>query len=750
MKELAPGLELGARFVLVRRIGRGGSAEVWLAVDRERTERVALKFLGEALVRDPARLAELEAEVVRTRGLPAEYTVAIHGLEHFEERVFLVMEFLEGGDLGQLRGRSFESWARAVDTVAAALEAVHAKGLVHRDLKCANVFLDATGRAKLGDFGLAALAGSPPAGGSPYNASPQQLRGEPASPSDDLYAYGALLYELISGQPPYYPEVTRERVLHEPVPPLLPRGSVPSGVRELALRLLAKSPGERPASATVVRAKLAAAAADEAGALAPLAHEAPAVAAESSRTARWLPFALGAAALAAAAVIFWVPPKKAADSSEIAEKARAEAEKEGELRRTAEEQRAAQEAARTKSEAARDRFNTAFKALDARAASRWATAAFSETRDVGAHAAQRYAVGDYLSAAEHWDAAAAKLAELDKALPDALAAALKRGQDALAGAKTGAAREAFELALAIQPNHPPATAGIARAARLDQALALVDAARGDEQAGRASAAEAGYRKALSVDSGVPGAQEGLNRLAASRSADEYSVAMSRGFADVAAGRNDDARAAFNQALALRPGAREAKDAIAALDQGQKASALELLDARARTAESGERWDEALASWREAAKLEPTLESAREGIARATPRAELQRRIDALTSHPEKLWDPVGRAEARTLLATAATAGNPRERLAASASELDRLAKAAEAPVRLRLESDGLTQVVIYRVGQYGSFSSRDVELLPGRYTVVGTRDGYRDVRREVVLPPGSPPSPVVVRCEEPI
>jgi len=750
MKELTPGLELGARFVLVRRIGRGGSAEVWLAVDRERGERVALKFLGEFLASDSGRLAELEAEVARARGLPPEFTVAIHGLQRVEDRVFLVMEFLEGGDLGQLRGRSFESWARAVDSVAAALEAVHAQGLVHRDLKCANVFLDGTGRAKLGDFGLTALAGSATAGGSPYNASPQQLRGEPASQSDDLYAYGALLYELISGHPPYYPEVTRDRVLHEPVPPLLPRGSVPAGVRELALRLLAKSPGERPASATVVRAKLAAAAADEAGALAPLAHEAPIAAPESSRTVRWLPIALGAAALAAVAVIFWVPPKKAPDSSEMAEKARAEAEREGEARRSAEEQRLAQEAARAKADAARDRFNVAFKALDARATARWATAPFAETRDVGAHAAQRYAVGDYLSAAEHWDAASAKLAELEKALPDALAAATKRGQDALAAGKTGAAREAFELALAIQPNHPPATAGIARAGRLDQALALVDAARGEEQAGRASAAEAGYRKALSVDSGVPGAQEGLNRLAAIRSADAYSVAMSRGFADAAAGRNDEARSAFNQALALRPGAREARDALAALEQGQKASALELLEARARTAESGERWDEALAAWREAANLEPTLESAREGIARATPRAELQRRIDALTSHPEKLWAPEGRAEARTLIATAASAGNPRERLAASANELGRLAKAAESPVRLRLESDGLTQVVIYRVGQYGAFSTRDVELLPGRYTVVGTRDGYRDVRREVVLPPGAPPSPVTVRCEEPI
>jgi len=71
-------------------------------------------------------------------------------------------------------------------------------------------------------------------------------------------------------------------------------------------------------------------------------------------------------------------------------------------------------------------------------------------------------------------------------------------------------------------------------------------------------------------------------------------------------------------------------------------------------------------------------------------------------------------------------------------------------VRLRLESDGVTQVTIYRVGQYGSFSTRDVELLPGRYTVVGTRTGYRDVRQEVVLPPGAAATAVAVRCEEPI
>ena len=209
MQELTPGLELGARFVLVRRIGRGGSAEVWLAADRARGGEVALKFFDESVTGDAARLARLEAEVGLAASLPRARTVALHGLERMDGRVFLVMEYLEGGDLGQMRGRSFESWSRAVDDVAAALEALHARGLVHRDLKCANVFLDGDGHARLGDFGLTALAGSAESGHSPYNVSPQQLRGEPAQPADDLYAFGALLYELIAGHPPYYPDITR-------------------------------------------------------------------------------------------------------------------------------------------------------------------------------------------------------------------------------------------------------------------------------------------------------------------------------------------------------------------------------------------------------------------------------------------------------------------------------------------------------------------------------------------------------------
>jgi hypothetical protein len=749
MLDLTPGLEIGARFALIRRLGRGGAAEVWLADDRGRGETVALKVLDPADPPDPGLAPRLAEEIARTRRLPRVHAVTMHDLVEADGLLLVPMEYLPGGDLGQFRGRSFESWAAAAGDVAAALAACHAVGLVHRDLKCGNVLLDAGGRAKLADFGIAAAVGSRvPAGGSPYNASPQQLRGEPAQPADDLYALGALLYELIAGHPPFYPEVTRDRVLHEPVPPLVPRGEVPVGVRELALRLLAKSPGERPASAEEVRARLAAAGSGDAGLVEPLAHALPADS-RPRRRGGWVPAAVAAIVVAVAAVAIWLPQRFTGGGG-FEQEARSAAE------RLAQEQQAREQAladaatARTAAEQVRATFEASFAALDSRAAARWATADFAAARDAGAAAAQRFSVEDFKAAAAGWEEAAKLLAAIEARKPRALAEALARGDSALKDGQVAAARDAFGLALGIEPEHAGAKAGLARAGRIEQTFPVVDAAAADERAGRLSAAEQGFRRALAIDPAAPGAAAGLARIAARRTGEAYAAAMSRGLADMAAGRADPARSAFREALALRPGSQEAADALVALDQGQRAGALKTLESRARAAEAGERWSEALAAWQEAAALEPSLQSAREGVARAGPRAELQDRIEALNREPQRLWDPAGRAEARRLIAAASAAGNPRQRLAAAAAELERLAAAAQTPVRLRLQSDGVTTVTIYRIGQYGSFTVRDVELLPGRYTVVGTRNGYRDVRQEVVLPPGTPAAAVVVKCEEPI
>ncbi|MBF8291283.1 MAG: Serine/threonine-protein kinase [Steroidobacteraceae bacterium] len=746
MMELTPGLELGARFVLIRRLGSGGTSEVWLADDARRGERVALKIFIEA---DPGLVARLEVELTRVRSLGVDHAVPIHDVLQAEDRSMVVMEFQQGGDLGQFRGRSFESWKQAADNVIGALAAAHAQNLIHRDLKCSNVLLDAAGHARLADFGLAALAGgTAPPGGSPYNASPQQLRGDPATPADDLYALGAMFYELIAGHPPYYPEITRERVLFEPVPPLLPRGAVPVSVRELALRLLAKSPQERPASLPELRKRLAVSD-DEGGLLEAQAFAAtPAPARRPGR--RWLPAVYLASAAAVAAIFIWLPKYLAAHDTGIVQVAREDAEAQSRERKAVEQKTADTATQKAAAEKARAGFDEAFAALDAHAAASWATDVFAAARVEGGQAAQNFVVGDYAAAQQAWESAAAKLAGLEKERPGALRKALDRGKAALAQGKTTEARAAFESALAIEPGNAAARAGIERAARLDQAFAFVDAAVAQEHAGRLAEAEQGFRKALALDAAAPGAADGLARLAVRKSDDAFAAAMSRGLADLTAGRTGPARAAFRQALALRPDSREARDALASLEQGQRMSALQLLEARAASAESDERWDEALVAWREAAGLEPGLASAREGIARSTARVELQQRIDALMQHQERLWDPTGRGEARTVLAMAAATGNPRQHLAESARDLERLALAAEKPVLLRLESDGLTSIAIYRVGQYGTFSQRNVELLPGRYTVVGTRTGFRDVRREVVLMPGSAQPAVVVKCEETI
>ncbi|MBM5810723.1 MAG: hypothetical protein FJ191_01970, partial [Gammaproteobacteria bacterium] len=532
MTELRPGLELGARFVLLRRLGRGGTAEVWLAEDRARSGPVALKVLDRAAEPLPGLTRMLASQAA----LPAAGFVALHEFVRVDGHALLVMDWMEGGDLGQFRGRPFESWAGPLEDLVAALAALHAAGLVHRDLKCSNVLLDDAGRARLSDFGLLAAVGEPGSGGgSPYSASPQQLRAEPAAPADDLYALGALLYELIAGHPPYYPEVTHERVLYEPVPPLLPLAAVPVRVRELALRLLAKSAAVRPAL-TEVRAALVAARVEE-----PAAEPAPVAAigapVRARATARtWLWLGGGVLAVAALAVVFVALPRWTAErNAGLTEQALAAAVAQEARLRQREQQAQQQAAARTAASAARNRYASALAALDARQAARWAVTALAAARAQGEAAASQFDLGDFEQAAAAWQEAGALLDRTSADAPAVVQRLLAQATTSLEASRTREARETLELVLAIDPQNAAARAGRERAGRLEAALVLADAAAADERAGRLEAAEQGYRRALAEEPGVPDAREGLARIAARRSGDTYAAAMARGLAERSAG-----------------------------------------------------------------------------------------------------------------------------------------------------------------------------------------------------------------------
>lgn len=756
MMELRPGLALGQRFVLVRRVAESAGAQVWLAEDREFERRVALKIIDAGILAQAGAAARLEAELERSRRLPPASVVAVDALHEVDGLTLLSMEYLPGGDLSQFRGRPFRAFLPALTTVAATLAQCHDQGLVHRDVKCGNVLLDAEGRARLADFGLATLTGLRSAGGSPYNASPQQLRGEPATPADDCYAFGAMLYELLSGYPPFYPDITRERVLREPVPPLVPRFAAPERLRTLALRLLAKSPAERPGSMARVHEELLAAAEDEVDEERPVAATLTGKgavrtpAAPASRR-RWLVAVAGLGLVAAAAVVFlWLPEVVGDRSDETGRDVAAAAQAGAERARLAAETAEERAAARTAAEVLRDRFAERLAGLEAQAAATWGAADLARARQLAASALRSYDLAEFDAAGAAWQEGLGVLDALDAARPAALAAALERGAAAIARGQSAAAAEAYGLALEIDPADEAAARGLERAGRLDEVLALVDTAAADERAGRIAQAVQGYRRALDLDAEAPGAAQALARIEAGRAAEAFAATMSRGLAALADGRVAAAESAFREAAAMRPGAAEPREALERLARDQRATGLAAIEERALAAERAERWVEAEKAWSEALAIEPALAAAQAGLERVRPRVRLAADIDGLVDKPERLWDAGVRAAARGLVAAARRVDEPRARLVERADELERLVAAAETPVQLVLRSDGITEVVIYRVGRIGSFQSHEVELLPGRYAVVGTRTGYRDVRRDVVILPGQVPPPVEVRAEEPI
>jgi serine/threonine protein kinase len=256
---LESGQELSARFVLVRRLGAGGSGEVWLAQDRERECFVAVKILdGRALPRVAAKEL-LRREFDRLCVLDHPNVLRIDSLYRSAQHAWITMDYASGGDLSQLRGRGAAEILRALVPVAGALAYAHQQGIVHRDVKTSNVLFKSDGTPLLADFGLALALDVAPSGaagrGSPYSMSRQQASGAPASVADDMYGFGAMLFELFTGYPPSYPDANSEK--HPELP-----ATVPSRVAGLARRLLAPVAEDRPADMCEVERELKAALAE--------------------------------------------------------------------------------------------------------------------------------------------------------------------------------------------------------------------------------------------------------------------------------------------------------------------------------------------------------------------------------------------------------------------------------------------------------------------------------------------------------
>ncbi len=253
MNGFEPGLEILPALTLLRRLGAGGMGEAWLAWDGERGGQVVAKLLPAGA--PPERVALLRREARLVRKLHHPRIVPVYGFREGERASVVTLRYLPGGDAARKRRAPVREVVALGRDVADALAYLHEVGVVHRDVKLSNVLLDAEGRAQLADFGIASLARGEEddvvvrGGGSRASMSPQQLAGEAAQPSDDLYALGVLLHELLAGEAPA-PTYSALAAT-----PSLPPG-VPTRMRALVASLLEPLPARRPASAAVVREEL--------------------------------------------------------------------------------------------------------------------------------------------------------------------------------------------------------------------------------------------------------------------------------------------------------------------------------------------------------------------------------------------------------------------------------------------------------------------------------------------------------------
>lgn len=264
------------QFRVVRELGHGGMGYVFEAHDEALDRPVAVKVLAPELARSPEAAARFLREARSAAAVAHDNVVPVLHVGTDAGAPFIVMPLLQGESLYDRLKRSValapEEVARIGRDVAAGLSAAHTKGLVHRDLKPANVWLDAgTGRARVLDFGLArhddgsdALTHPGALAGTPAFMAPELLDGRPATPRSDLFALGAVLYECATGRRafdgPTVPAVMKAVSEHEPPTPAAVNPAVPAGLSDLVVRLLAKNPDARPASAADVLAALAGAA----------------------------------------------------------------------------------------------------------------------------------------------------------------------------------------------------------------------------------------------------------------------------------------------------------------------------------------------------------------------------------------------------------------------------------------------------------------------------------------------------------
>ncbi len=375
----------------------------------------------------------------------------------------------------------------------------------------------------------------------------------------------------------------------------------------------------------------------------------------------------------------------------------------------------------------------------------WADTALEAAKNLALEGDEAFVAEGYAEAIEQYRAAANALATLIAEGQDRFATALAAALQAVEERNPDAAEASLAQARLVKPEHPELLALAARAERLPEIIKLFREAHNQELTENWDDAIATYARIRTLDPATPGLDQAVATARQQQSAQRLQALLSSGFAQLSSGRLDEAQSTFNQALGLD---RQNGAALGGLQQVQEqrlVGKIERLGREARQAAAKEDWPAAAAAFEAILALDANIQFARAGLAEASQQAATIAALQALGARAETLSSDQRYAEAQATLALAKALEPRGPVLNAAITIAQALLDAHATPVPVVLQSDNATEVLLSHIGSLGKFSELRLDLRPGAYTLIGSRDGCRDVRTTIRVHTDMPP--VDIRCQ---
>ncbi|MFT5561903.1 MAG: serine/threonine protein kinase [Candidatus Azotimanducaceae bacterium] len=750
--QLVEGQSFAADYSLLHKLD---SSEAWLALHEPTQERVRIALLESSTV---SSLADINQNVGRLQPLVHPNLLRTYRISDYESQLFVVAEYKKGLTHLDL-SRSFKETWPALKTLINAIQYSHSLGFHHGHISPERLLVDNQDTPYLDGFGLPASTGA-----GRYLAPEAQGINQHTSSASDVYSMAQVLYRAMTGNH-WTAEQDNNNVPME------------DSVKHFLIAMLSDNESDRPddfsSLITLVEESAAPsqpvsvtsferATAPSNDTIEPIVgsqfHKLP-----RERNVISTPIAvMGLLLLIVLGMgLFLLLPGGASDPANNTKQ---------EIAAAPDIDLATGPAAQPKVEAAdaeiaplelakleelRQRGKTLASELlrlqvvvEDVGGRLWAGDRYGESTNLGIAGDEAYRANDLQMAVDNYQAGIILLEQVLAETDQVFNENLQRGITALDTGDYNSAIEAYKIITRIKPEDAEFASDLVRALNLEQVLRLTAEAEVTERNGDLSDALTIFKEASSLDSLWSPASEGLRRINNLIARNRFQDEMSRGFSALTQEDFDPAREAFEQAQKILPGSKEPLDGLQQIELAKTQKVILELTTEAEGLETASLWQDAIPVLEQILEISPGLSTIEQSLNRVKDRAALKVTLDNYLSQPQLMQDDDNLTEARSALLKAARLDL--DGLKAEVRDLSHLVSLARIEVTVILSSDNRTDITIFKVGQYGNLSEVQLSLIPGIYTFVGKRPGYRDVYREIHIKGDTNPFPVELSCTEKI